>query len=137
MSNTELLQENRSQGWACATSAPPHFAARIIEIRRALLEKRSIPAPSRAYVKEAELRYALATPAVRKANIIPAPIIDPLRQKLAEQAERIRVDDIMIAKAVYLDKKDNKFYRDFVAEERQAKWDADPEFQKWLRDHNA
>ena len=73
--NTELLQENRSLGFANAESAPPHFAARIIEIRSALLETKPVPAPSRAYTVEAERRSALATHAVRKTNPLPASMV--------------------------------------------------------------
>ena len=64
--NTELLQENRSLGFANAESAPPHFAARIIEIRRALLEKRAVPEPSAEYRAAAQLAYR--PPTVRKVN---------------------------------------------------------------------
>lgn len=94
MSNQELLQENRAQGWESALTAPPRFAARIIEVRRALLEKRSVPAPSREYVHEAELRYAAAPRYIRKVNPLPAPLLsrNELLRKALRQAEQIAKD---------------------------------------------
>jgi hypothetical protein len=45
-------------GWSNASSAPDWAKARILEIRSAIVEKRSIPAPSRDYVVGAEKRSA-------------------------------------------------------------------------------
>ena len=40
-------------GFGDATGAPPRMQERIVEIRTALMEKRSIPAPSAQYIQEA------------------------------------------------------------------------------------
>jgi hypothetical protein len=48
----ELLRgavDHRGSGFADASSAPRHFADRIVEIRSALVEKRDVPQPSRDY----------------------------------------------------------------------------------------
>jgi hypothetical protein len=89
MSNTELLEQRDSMGWASATTAPPRFAARIVEIRSAQLDKKPIPAPSRAFVAEAELRYV--APRIRKLNPLPASMLtsSQLLAKAARQAEQI------------------------------------------------
>jgi hypothetical protein len=89
-----LLEERQAQNWASATTAPPHFAARIIEIRSALLSKRPVPAPSRAYAVEAERRSALATHG-RKVNPLPASMTRahielPLKDKLLADAYDLR-----------------------------------------------
>jgi formate dehydrogenase maturation protein FdhE len=111
--NTELLQENRSLGFANAESAPPHFAARICEIRSAILEKRPVPGPSRDFIEGAERRSALATPAVRKSNYPGVKIELSLSERLLVQAYQIR--------------KDNEAYR----KSEEARWAADPEFTAW------
>jgi hypothetical protein len=41
-------------GYGDATSAPPRFAARIVEIRQAILDGRAIPPPSAEYRAAAE-----------------------------------------------------------------------------------
>jgi len=43
------LLEGREYGFESAVRAPKHFADRLVEIRAALVEKRSIPQPSAAY----------------------------------------------------------------------------------------
>lgn len=48
-----ILAENRALGWCAAVTAPPRIAARIIEIRSAILAKRPIPAPSSEYRSQA------------------------------------------------------------------------------------
>ena len=59
--NTELLAENRSRGWADASNAPDWAKNRILEIRNAIVEKRSVPAPSSTYLAEAEKRFVNAS----------------------------------------------------------------------------
>lgn len=61
MSNQELLQDNRSLGWAqVPAEAPAWVRNRIIEIRAALIEKRGVPAPSAEYCTAAEQRCLAA-----------------------------------------------------------------------------
>jgi hypothetical protein len=43
------LLDGEAYGFALATGAPKHFQDRLVEIRSALVEKRSIPQPSAAY----------------------------------------------------------------------------------------
>jgi hypothetical protein len=66
-----LLIENRSRGWGSAETAPIWAQARIVEIRRAVVSKKSIPAPSRSFIagceKRALERRALAQPARRRS----------------------------------------------------------------------
>ena len=88
--NTELLQENRSLGFANAESAPPHFAARIIEIRRAVLEKRAVPEPSAEYRMYAERNYV--APRVRVKPLPASMITETLQQTIDRQARQIRAD---------------------------------------------
>jgi hypothetical protein len=59
-------------GFASAKTAPKRFQDRIVEIRHAIIEKRSIPAPSNAYIRSAVFYDAppvlrVVAP-VRKAN---------------------------------------------------------------------
>jgi hypothetical protein len=84
--NTELLQENRSQGWACATSAPPRFAARIIEIRQALADKKPIPQVSAEYRSAAAIAYR---PTVRNIHSQAPLSMRELLAKAARQAVEI------------------------------------------------
>jgi hypothetical protein len=56
MSNTELLQENRSRGWCAAVTAPKWAQERILEIRNAIVNKREIPPASRAFNEGCERR---------------------------------------------------------------------------------
>src|SRR5271169_230786 len=51
-----LLLESRARGWAAAVTAPDWAKDRILEIRSAIIEKRSIPAPSRSFVDGCEKR---------------------------------------------------------------------------------
>ena len=116
-----LLEERQAQGWASAVTAPPRFAERIIEIRSALLEKKPVPAPSRAYSVEAEKRSALATHTGRKANVMPVSVFNKhgkielsLEERLLVVAGQIRAD--------------NEAYR--KAEEKR--WAEDASYQAWL-----
>jgi hypothetical protein len=113
----ELLEQRDSMGWASATTAPTHFAARIIEIRSALLEKKPAPAPSRTFVAAAELRYA-ATSHARK---VPVSVFNKhgkielsLEERLLVVAGQIRAD--------------NEAYR----KSEEARWAADASYQAWL-----
>ena len=55
-----LLKEDREHGFiAIPSSCPSRFANRIAECRAALLEGRSIPAPSREYRAAAERAMAV------------------------------------------------------------------------------
>jgi len=49
MMKTYILSESRKRGWASAMTAPPKIAARIAEIRRAILAGKPIPEPSAEY----------------------------------------------------------------------------------------
>jgi len=55
-------------GWGSALTAPDWVQKRILEIRSAIQEKRSIPAPSALYVREAEQRSATLRNAMRFAK---------------------------------------------------------------------
>jgi hypothetical protein len=88
ITDQELLEE-RGGNWASAVTAPLRFQQRIIEIRRAKLEKRPVPAPSRDYTVEAERRSAIATHAVRKSNVIPVVVL-PLSSKVLADAYDLR-----------------------------------------------
>ncbi len=65
MSNTELLLENRAMGWVSAATAPAWAQARIIEVRKAQIEKRPTPLLSREYIAAAEKRSMAARNFVR------------------------------------------------------------------------
>jgi hypothetical protein len=65
MNDNELLLENRALGFVSAETAPSYFRARILEVRRAIVEKRSVPAPTREYIDGAEQRSMLAAAALR------------------------------------------------------------------------
>jgi hypothetical protein len=65
MNDNELLLENRALGFVSAETAPAYFRARILEVRRAIVEKRSVPAPTREYIAGAEQRSMLAAAALR------------------------------------------------------------------------
>jgi len=55
-------------GFADASSADPHFQERILEIRQAIIEKRSAPPATRSYVAAAETRSALVRNVVASAK---------------------------------------------------------------------
>jgi len=84
-------------GWGDATTAPEWAKARILEVRQAIVEKRSVPAPSRDYVAGAEKR-SLASRAFGFAKRILRSEDSELRDRLAKQARRIH-DDCIIARA--------------------------------------
>jgi len=82
-------------GWgSVGDSCPDHFVERILEIRQALVEKRSVPAPSRNYVAGAEQR-SLASRAFGFAKRIFRSEDSELRDRLAKQARRISADAII------------------------------------------
>jgi hypothetical protein len=80
--NTELLKENRSQGWASAESAPEWAKARICEIRTAQAAKVTPPAPSREYIAAAEQRSVAALTRVNR--LFPAKLT--ARQEMAKRS---------------------------------------------------
>jgi hypothetical protein len=100
MSSTELLKECRDRNWASAETAPAWAKARILEIRSAVVEKRSIPAPSREFIADCEQRSlsSLGRTATRFAKKLfrPAPHVDAelesLRQRAFVQGQGILAD---------------------------------------------
>ncbi len=118
MSNQELLQESRVYGWPSAESAPPRFAARIIEIRRATVEKRAVPEPSAEYRMYAERNYVAPR---RKVNTLPVSVFNKHGKIELSLEERI------LAQACTI-RKDREAYE--AAE--QKRWAEDPEYQAWL-----
>jgi hypothetical protein len=135
--NTELLQENRSLGFANAESAPPHFAARICEIRSAILEKRPVPGPSRDFIEGAERRSALATPAARRVNTLPASMLtETLQQTIDRQARQIRADREAMERAAKVREMLTDFsavgqdnFRHYVEDRVQGGQPATPDYQ--------
>ncbi len=90
MSNLELLETRDAMGWADATRCPAgRLRDRIITVRQAQLEKRSVPEPSAEYRAAAQLAYRV--PTVRKVNAHSrAPLsMRELLAKAARQAEEI------------------------------------------------
>jgi len=66
MNDNELLCENRSLGFVGdASGAPKWVQVRVIEVRRALIEKRAVPPMSPSYIAGAEQRSAVAAAAMR------------------------------------------------------------------------
>lgn len=104
----ELLQdtpENRSHGFiSVGTNCPAWAQARILEVRSAIVEKRTIPAPSREFIAGCEQRSALAARSVKFVNrLFPTPrrdqrcyediLEDRLRKRAARLAAEIRADE--------------------------------------------
>jgi hypothetical protein len=99
--NTELLKENRSQGWASAETAPEWAKARIIEIRQAQAAKITPPAPSREYVAAAEKRFLSAATFAKR--LFPNHVVNidaELRAQADRQAAEIRAAAILDPRCV-------------------------------------
>jgi hypothetical protein len=85
-------------GWGDATDAPDWAKQRILEIRSAIVEKRSVPSPSREYVAGAERRSA-ALGFVHR--LFPSRNEDiELRAKAQSLGEQIRRDAVRTASCV-------------------------------------
>jgi hypothetical protein len=72
-------------GFADATSAPDWAQTRILQIRSAIVEKRSIPAPSRAFIAGCEQRSL----AQRQAAPVVKPIVDVELEALKQRAFKL------------------------------------------------
>ena len=79
-----ILAESRTYGWASAETAPPQIKARIVEIRRAILAGKPIPAPSAEYRSFAEQceKKLFPKPAARAVTPTPDKHLDTLRRSL-------------------------------------------------------
>jgi hypothetical protein len=80
-------------GWGDATGAPDWVKTRVLEIRSAIVEKRSIPAPSHDYVAGAERRSAALGFSQR---LFPA-LNEDLRTKAVRLGAQIKADYIIAA----------------------------------------
>lgn len=77
-----ILGENRMLGWVDAQAAPPRFAARIAEIRSAIIAKRPVPAPSSEYRSQAEAFAKNLFPTRQPARTETQNSVDNLRRLL-------------------------------------------------------
>lgn len=77
-----------TMGFGDATDAPPRFAARIVEIRQAILAGRPIPAPSAEYRALAARAQAITqrlfpqSPVKQRTETTTTTSVDTLRRRL-------------------------------------------------------
>lgn len=114
-------------GWASAASAPDWAKQRILEVRSAIVEKRSVPAPSREYLAGAERRSASLGFANR---LFPTRRNEDaeLRAKAARLGEEIRRDAVRNAncvRAVFEGGRCVRFEPDYEAMQRRTDEEAE------------
>jgi hypothetical protein len=91
-------------GFGDATGAPDWAQLRILQVREAIVEKRSIPAPSPEYLAGCEQRSAVAAAALRTVTrLFPKrngdPDIATLRSIAHRQAAELREDAKVLSRA--------------------------------------
>ncbi len=120
MSTDELLLENRSMGWVSAATAPAWARTRIIEVRKAQLDKTAVPSPSREYCAAAEKRSLAARnlartlfPVRRKCledRFVEAHGYDPFLTKIValRQSAEISRDAVRFAARIAAEARDSR-----------------------------